>query len=106
MKSILDSWLRVQASWMYLQQIFSSADIRRQMPFEGKTFLDVDKFWYVRLNILIKKYVLFLLKIIIYLKYRRAILEKVLEDNSALKAMQQDNLLEKLQSSEVSSSFY
>lgn len=46
MKSILDSWLRVQASWMYLQQIFSSADIRRQMPFEGKTFLDVDKFWY------------------------------------------------------------
>ena len=32
----LDMWLKVQRSWMYLQPIFDSEDIMKQLPAEGK----------------------------------------------------------------------
>jgi dynein heavy chain len=32
----LDQWLKVQRAWMYLQPIFDSADIMKQLPAEGK----------------------------------------------------------------------
>ena len=39
----LDEWLQVQQQWMYLETIFSAADIQRQLPAESKRFFEVDK---------------------------------------------------------------
>ena len=44
-KDILDSWLKVQAAWLYLEPIFGSEDIRRQIPVEGAMFTTVDGHW-------------------------------------------------------------
>jgi dynein heavy chain len=42
---VVDEWLAVQRSWLYLQPIFDSADINKQLPIEGKRFNTVDKHW-------------------------------------------------------------
>ena len=42
---VLEAWLAVQKNWLYLQPIFESADINRQLPAEGKKFTTVDKGW-------------------------------------------------------------
>ena len=41
----IDAWLAVQRGWMYLEPIFSSADIMEQLPVEGKRFSAVDRTW-------------------------------------------------------------
>jgi dynein heavy chain, axonemal len=42
---VLDNWIKVQREWMYLQPIFESEDIIRQLPAEAKKYAHVDKAW-------------------------------------------------------------
>lgn len=42
---VVDEWLAVQRNWLYLQPIFDSEDINKQLPAEGKRFASVDKHW-------------------------------------------------------------
>lgn len=37
--------MKCQSAWMYLQPIFSSEDIEKQMPLERQKFQGVDKIW-------------------------------------------------------------
>ncbi|ESO88893.1 hypothetical protein LOTGIDRAFT_125424 [Lottia gigantea] len=75
MRDILESWLKVQSAWLYLEPIFGSQDIRNQIPVEGKMFEEVDEHW-------------------------KTIMTKAVEDTSALVVVGQDEMLEKLQHSE------
>eukprot|EP00520_Triparma_pacifica_P000109 CAMPEP_0118637104 /NCGR_PEP_ID=MMETSP0785-20121206/2977_1 /TAXON_ID=91992 /ORGANISM="Bolidomonas pacifica, Strain CCMP 1866" /LENGTH=1671 /DNA_ID=CAMNT_0006528273 /DNA_START=118 /DNA_END=5134 /DNA_ORIENTATION=- len=42
---VLEAWLKVQRDWLYLQPIFESPDINKQLPTEGRKFANVDKMW-------------------------------------------------------------
>lgn len=41
----LDEWQACQRTWMYLESIFGSPDIVRQLPAAAKMFQAVDKSW-------------------------------------------------------------
>ncbi|XP_037073992.1 LOW QUALITY PROTEIN: dynein heavy chain 3, axonemal-like, partial [Pollicipes pollicipes] len=71
MQDILDAWLKVQATWLYLEPIFGSEDIVKQMPAEGKKFVRVDRIW-------------------------RDVMGKAVVDAHALAATDQDQMLERL----------
>ncbi|KAB0793663.1 hypothetical protein PPYR_13283 [Photinus pyralis] len=45
MQDIIEAWLICQATWMYLEPIFCSEDIMRQMPTEARNFKQVDRTW-------------------------------------------------------------
>ncbi|XP_071830856.1 dynein axonemal heavy chain 1-like isoform X2 [Apostichopus japonicus] len=44
-QDVLDEWLVCQRSWLYLEPIFSSDDINRQLPVEGKRYQTMDRMW-------------------------------------------------------------
>ncbi|XP_053705138.1 dynein axonemal heavy chain 12-like isoform X1 [Synchiropus splendidus] len=70
----IDEWLKVQASWLYLEPIFSSQDIMQQIPEEGSLFQIVDKNW-------------------------REVMKHCVKDSKILPATSMPGLLEKLQQS-------
>lgn len=41
----LDEWLNLQKNWMYLESIFASGDIKKQLPAESTKFTEVDNDW-------------------------------------------------------------
>ena len=45
LEDIMTNWQKTQNVWLYLEPIFSSPDIRKQMPGEAKRFKIVDKSW-------------------------------------------------------------
>ena len=42
---VLEAWMTFQRTWLYLEPIFGSEDIMRQMPSEGRKFERVDALW-------------------------------------------------------------
>ncbi|CAE7917845.1 DNAH3, partial [Symbiodinium sp. KB8] len=44
-QDLLEQWLAMQRSWLYLEPIFSSDDIQKQLPSEAKRFQQVNILW-------------------------------------------------------------
>ncbi|KAG7492071.1 hypothetical protein MATL_G00010690 [Megalops atlanticus] len=75
-QDILDAMLKCQATWLYLEPIFSSEDIIAQMPEEGRKFGIVDSYW-------------------------KDIIAEAVKDTRVLVATSQPNMLGRLQESNV-----
>ncbi|KAG8433111.1 hypothetical protein GDO86_017410 [Hymenochirus boettgeri] len=75
-QEILDAWLKCQATWLYLEPIFSSEDIIAQMPEEGRKFGIVDSYW-------------------------KNIMVEAVKDTRVLVATKQENMLGRLQESNI-----
>ncbi|CAH8511378.1 unnamed protein product [Dicrocoelium dendriticum] len=44
-QDVLDEWTMCQRQWLYLEPIFSSEDINRQLPVESKRYSTMDRIW-------------------------------------------------------------
>ncbi|XP_078409866.1 dynein axonemal heavy chain 3-like [Cetorhinus maximus] len=75
MHNILESWLRVQMAWLYLEPIFSCQDIHNQIPVQGKMFEVVDSNW-------------------------RLIMKESVKEANAMQVISQPQMLDKLKEAE------
>uniref|UniRef100_A0A8C5ZKT2 Dynein axonemal heavy chain 1 n=1 Tax=Marmota marmota marmota TaxID=9994 RepID=A0A8C5ZKT2_MARMA len=44
-QEVLEEWLNCQRAWLYLEPIFSSEDITRQLPVESKRYQTMERIW-------------------------------------------------------------
>ncbi|XP_058931925.1 dynein axonemal heavy chain 1 [Kogia breviceps] len=44
-QEVLEEWLNCQRAWLYLDPIFSSEDINRQLPVESKRYQTMERIW-------------------------------------------------------------
>lgn len=44
-QDVIEEWLVCQKNWLYLEPIFSSEDIARQLPTESKRYQNMDRMW-------------------------------------------------------------
>ncbi|GMH33280.1 hypothetical protein BSKO_01114 [Bryopsis sp. KO-2023] len=45
LQDIMDQWLKCQGKWLYLEPIFGSEEIMKQIPREGTAFREMDATW-------------------------------------------------------------
>jgi dynein heavy chain, axonemal len=46
LQDVLDNWLKCQSKWIYLQPIFGSDEIMKQIPREGAAFRQTNAIWH------------------------------------------------------------
>lgn len=47
---LIEEWIKLQVNWMYLQPIFESPDIAKQLIKESKNFKTIDNLWRATIN--------------------------------------------------------
>jgi len=92
MSNILEEWAKCQGNYMYLQPIFDSPDIAKQLPAETRKFKQVDNTWKFTIH-LIKNKEYNVLKVCSH----DNLLDKITEANENLDVIQKElnNYLEK-----------
>ena len=45
LQDVMEEWVVCQRAWLYLEPIFSSEDINRQLPVESKRYQTMDRMW-------------------------------------------------------------
>ncbi|KAI8840277.1 hypothetical protein BC829DRAFT_446998 [Chytridium lagenaria] len=80
-QEILDEWLKVQATWLYLEPIFSSEDIMNQMPEEGRKFKMVDQSWRKLMALTVRE------RFILKVTDTPQLLDELLRNNELLEAI-------------------
>ena len=86
----MEEWTKLQINWMYLQPIFDSPDIAKQLHKESKNFKTADNFWRMIIN---KSRELLNVQMICQID---EILDKIRDNNNALDVIQKslNNYLE------------
>jgi dynein heavy chain len=91
MSDILEEWAKCQREWMYLQPIFDSPDISKQLPNESKKFKTVNSTWTHTMEHSSK------VRKVLDICTQEGLLERLQEANKNLEAIQKElnNYLEK-----------
>jgi len=95
MSTILEEWAKCQGQYMYLQPIFDSPDIAKQLPVESKKFKSVDSTWKFTLST--TKSIGNVLKVCSDEGPTEGLLTKIQEANASLEVIQKElnNYLER-----------